>query len=222
MNDAFQVASVARLKRLISDYNEAKSSFYGELTIEEQQQFVTRSIAAVDQIAGRSSVHYGHVRAILATPSRSAVTSVGRLVGIVEALATDVEGGFLQRNATLIRGEVFDDFLEMAAHLVESNYKDAAAVIAGSALEIHLKQLCQHREIPVETERRARVRPVSTETLNPELVKARAYTNLDQKNVTAWLGLRNRAAHGNYDEYSKDQVVLMISSIRNFIARNPE
>lgn len=57
MNDAFQVASVARLKRLISDYNEAKSSFYGELTIEEQQQFVTRSIAAVDQIAGRSSVH---------------------------------------------------------------------------------------------------------------------------------------------------------------------
>ena len=218
MNDASKIASVERLKRLTSDYNEAKSEYYGELSIEEVQQFTTRSIAAIDQIAGRSSVHYDHVRGILDLPRASAAYRVERLIGVVRAL----EGGFLQRHVTLIRGEVFGDFLEMATHLVGSNYKDAAAVIAGSALEAHIKQLCQNREISLERERSSQTRPINADTLNAELVKVGAYTNLDQKNVTAWLGLRNDAAHGNYEEYGKQQVVLMIDSIRDFIARNPE
>ena len=222
MNDASKIASVERLKRLTSDYNEAKSEYYGELSIEEVQQFTTRSIVAIDQIAGRSSVHYDHVRGILDLPRASAAYRVERLIGVVGALAIDVEGGFLQRHVTLIRGEVFGDFLEMAAHLVGSNYKDAAAVIAGSALEAHLKQLCQNREISLERERNGQVRPVNADTLNAELAKSGAYANLDQKNVTAWLGLRNDAAHGNYDAYSKQQVVLMIDSIREFIIRNAE
>ena len=222
MDDAFRIASVERLKRLISDYDEAKSEFYGELSIEQVQEFTTRSIAAIDQIAGRSSVHCDHVRGILDLPGAAAAYRVERLIGVVRALAVDVEGGFLRRNSTLIRGEVFSDFLEMAAHLVDSNYKDAAAVIAGSALEAHIKQLCQNREISLERERNGQTRSINADTLNAELAKLGAYTNLDQKNVTAWLGLRNDAAHGNYDEYSKQQVMLMIDSIRDFIARNPE
>ena len=56
--------------------------------------------------------------------------------------------------------------------------------------------------------------------MNADLCKAGAYTKLDQKNVTAWLDLRNKAAHGSYDSYTKDQVVLMIAGIRDFITRN--
>ncbi len=52
-------------------------------------------------------------------------------------------------------------------------------------------------------------------------MKAGAYPGLDQKNVTAWLGLRNKAAHGQYSEYTKDQVALMIDSVRNFMSRYP-
>ena len=43
--------------------------------------------------------------------------------------------------AALAHAEVFADFLEMAQHLLDVGYKDAAAVIAGSALEAHLRQL---------------------------------------------------------------------------------
>ena len=222
MNDASKIASVERLKRLISDYDEATSRFYGELSVVEVQQFTTRSIAAIDQIVGRSSVHWDHVLEILDLSRSSAEYRLERLIGIVGALSIDVEGGFLQRNSALIRGEVFSDFIEMATHLVGSNYKDAAAVISGSALEAHIKQLCQNREISLERERNGQTRPVNADALNAELAKSGAYTNLDQKNVTAWLGLRNDAAHGNYDEYSKQQVALMIDSIRDFIARNPE
>ena len=45
------------------------------------------------------------------------------------------------------------------------------------------------------------LRPKKTDRMNSELTKAEAYSKLDQKSVTAWLDLRNKAAHGKYDEY---------------------
>ena len=57
--------------------------------------------------------------------------------------------------------------------------------------------------------------------MNAELAGANVYSKLDQKNVTAWLDLRNKAAHGKYGEYTKEQVALLIQSVRDFITRNP-
>ncbi len=57
--------------------------------------------------------------------------------------------------------------------------------------------------------------------MNSELASATVYSKLDQKNVTAWLDLRNKAAHGQYSEYSKEQVALFIQSVRDFITRIP-
>jgi hypothetical protein len=46
------------------------------------------------------------------------------------------------------------------------------------------------------------------------------YNKLDHKNVIAWLDLRNNAAHGKYNEYTQEQVELMLSSVSDFISRN--
>ena len=81
-------------------------------------------------------------------------------------------------------------------------YKDAAAVLAGSTLEVHMRKLCDKHNVKTTSTGKSK----NAETLNMELAKAGAYTKLDQKNLTAWLGLRNNAAHGKYDEYTKDQV----------------
>jgi glutaredoxin len=35
---------------------------------------------------------------------------------------------------------------------------------------------------------------------------AKVYSLLDQKNITAWLELRNKAAHGEYEKYVAQQV----------------
>ena len=43
---------------------------------------------------------------------------------------------------------------------------------------------------------------------------------LDQKNVTAWLDLRNKAAHGNYGEYNQQQVEFMLHAVTEFMTRN--
>jgi uncharacterized protein YodC (DUF2158 family) len=44
---------------------------------------------------------------------------------------------------------------------------------------------------------------------------------VEQKQVTAWAGIRNDAAHGNYKGYTDEQVKLMIAGIREFISRFP-
>lgn len=72
--------------------------------------------------------------------------------------------------------------------------------------------------MPIHTESG---RPKKADALNSELVKAGAYGALDQKIVTGWLGLRNNAAHGQYDAYCADQVKIMIVGIQEFMARRP-
>jgi hypothetical protein len=117
-----------------------------------------------------------------------------------------------------IHADVFSDFLEMAAHLLEERYKDPAAVLAGSVLEEHLRKLCDKNGVPTVD---AAAKPLKADQLNADLKKANVYTGLDQKSVTAWLDLRNKAAHGKYGEYVHSHVEQMISGVRDFLTRNP-
>jgi hypothetical protein len=43
----------------------------------------------------------------------------------------------------------------------------------------------------------------------------------EAKDVTAWLGRRNDAAHGHHDLFTDEQVSLMIEGVRGFISRHP-
>ena len=148
---------------------------------------------------------------------RNTWSEVARQIGVAKALLSDIQNGYMESFEELVHGDVFGDFLEMSDHLLDAGYKDAAAVLAGSTLEVHMKKLCG--KYGVETTSRGKTK--KADLLNSELEKEGAYTKLDQKNITAWLGLRNKAAHGNYAEYTKDQVRLFVSSIRDFVTRHP-
>lgn len=180
------------------------------------RQLQTRAIAAIERTSGRSSVYFEKANAIFQENDNN-YNKLAGVVGVAESLLIDVKSGYLKTFEELIHADVFGDFLEMSEHLVSNGYKDAAAVMAGSTLEAHLKQLANKFSVAVEISGR----PKKSDVINSDLVKSNAYTKLDQKNITAWLGLRNQAAHGNYSEYDKQQVNLLISSIRDFITRNP-
>ncbi|WBL23837.1 HEPN domain-containing protein [Zunongwangia sp. HRR-M8] len=108
----------------------------------------------------------------------------------------------------------------MAEHLLEENYKDPAAVMIGSVLEEHLKQLCQKESIETFIIKNDKKIPKKADRLNSELASNNCYNKLDQKSITSWLDLRNKAAHGHYSEYSIEQVNLMYQGVLNFISRN--
>lgn len=143
------------------------------------------------------------------------------LAGIVDSLRADVGAGFLRTQSELLHGEVFADFLEMSQHLLDEGYKDAAAVVAGSSLEVHLRQLAIKAGIEVEFSRDDRSLPKKADRLNSDLANANVYSKLDSKSITAWFDLRNKSAHGHYDQYESKQVGIMIAGIREFMTRCP-
>jgi hypothetical protein len=52
-------------------------------------------------------------------------------MGVVKGLLDDMAAGYMKSLVEIVHGDLFSDFLEMAQHLCESGYKDAAAVVAG-------------------------------------------------------------------------------------------
>ena len=116
--------------------------------------------------------------------------NIPHVAGILGALRAAYASGYLATVAELIHADVFADFLEMADYLMAEGYKDAAAVIVGSVLEEHLRQLCARHTIAVSVGSK----PKKADSLNSELGSKGALSKLDQKSVTAWFDLRNKAS----------------------------
>ncbi|MCB4791851.1 MAG: hypothetical protein LHV68_08185 [Elusimicrobia bacterium] len=151
------------------------------------------------------------------SPYRSQIEfSPAFIVGALKALRADYEAGYLKTVETIVQGDIFTDFLEMSQYLIDNSYKDPAAVIVGAVLEEKLRLLCSTNNIPTTQNDK----PIKADTMNAELYKANAYSKLDQKSITSWLDLRNKAAHGCFNEYTLEQVKIMYQGIQDFILRN--
>ena len=178
--------------------------------------FRSASLSFLAMTFGKDHIHYVEFNSKV-DQSKPYYAKIGR--GILSAAREELAGGWLTTTKGLISAEIFSDFLEMAQHLLGEGYKDPAAVMAGSVLEEHLRQLCQKHGISTEITKQGRPQPKKADALNADLAKKEVYNRLDQKNVTAWLDLRNKAAHGKYQEYTEEQVALMLQSLSDFMVR---
>jgi len=138
-------------------------------------------------------------------------------IGILESIKNEIEHDYLFTIRDLISSEIFSDFMEMSKYFLDKGYKDAAAVMIGSVLEEHLRSLCTKNSLDVTIEKNGKLVHLRAEELNTNLRKEEVYGVLEQKNITAWLDLRNKAAHGKYDDYTKEQVDLLYQNVLNFI-----
>lgn len=181
---------------------------------------LARARGAIEKISGGRSSYTQQMLSILDKdwhPSYQAEL----IIGIATALKSDLQDGYLASLSELVHGEIFSSYLQMAEYLLAEGFKDAAAVIAGSTLEAHLRQLCVKHGI--DTEHRGADgsdRPKKASQLNQDLAKI-AYSQFDQKQVTAWLDLRNSAAHGKYGDYTQKSVEQFVEWLRDFTDRNP-
>ena len=216
-------AFVPQLESIISDYNalatRSQHNDLSDLPMPDRQAVVTRAIAATVRITGVNSSYSREIER-LQKHEPQLFRHTSSVMGVVKGLLSDLNAGYLQTLAELIHGEIFADFLDMAQHLSDAGYKDAAAVIAGSTLEGHLRALCAKARIATEIQKTdGTMVPKKADQMNSELATGEVYEKLDQKSVTAWLDLRNKAAHGKYAEYTSDQVALLIGGVRDFIRR---
>jgi hypothetical protein len=182
-------------------------------------QFRSASISFILKLFGNQHPYYSGFDEKV---SDAMPSTTKRGIGILNAVKVEIEQGWLISTKGLISADIFGDFLEMADHLLSEGYKDPAAVLTGSSLEQHLKNMCESQGIDITVEKNRKSHPKKADVLNADLTKAGVLSKLDQKSVTFWLGLRNYAAHGDFEKYNEDQVKLMISSVSEFMARTAD
>lgn len=135
---------------------------------------------------------------------------VAQGLSILKAAKDDYEKGYLFDTRILIQAELFDDFLQQASHLLENAYYGPAAVIAGCVLEDGLRKLCQQNNVVLQPK-------TAIDRMNVELAKAGVYDTLLQKRLTALADIRNKAAHGKWNEFDAKDVEQMIQQVRLFM-----
>jgi hypothetical protein len=124
----------------------------------------------------------------------------------------DSQNGMLLGVQRIIEAEVFSDFLDMADHLLENGYKDAAASIVGAVLERELKDFATRNGLDVKARD-------DLSNLNNRLAEKRVYTRIIQAQVQVWIRIRNSADHGEFELYGIDDVKKMHGDVRDFLAR---
>lgn len=214
---------IKQLDDILSEYNKIKSKaqyddLSGNTTIEEIATVITKSKAAIARLVGDKSEYYKDTDATLKRTNINEGNKLRHIIGTITALKSDLQNDYLKSFSDIIQSEVFSDYLEMAEHLLSEGYKDPSAVLVGSTLEVHLRELCISNSIPVEvTNSKGQLVPKKADLMNSDLAKAGIYSSAYQKQIIAWLGIRNSSAHGKYSEYTKEEISLMLQGIRQFI-----
>ncbi|BEH16489.1 hypothetical protein [Marinobacter shengliensis] len=178
--------------------------------------FRSASLSFIERVYGSVHPHFSEIKE---GADGSRPSDADKCIAVLRAVRSEIGGGWLFSIKGLITAEVFADFIEMAEHLLDAGYKDPAAVMCGGVLEEHLRQLCLKNGMEAVIFRDGKEIPKKADTLNADLARAEIYSKLDQKMITGWLDLRNKAAHGHYDEYTADQVKNLLSSVTEFMAR---
>jgi len=214
-------AVLEQLDRAAQEYNQLRAkSEYEDCSDQpaiETTRVITILSSTIERIAPLGSRYRIETERIFKMWGATNSTCLEYLTGILAALRSDVDGDYLQSLAELIRADLFSDFLSMAEYLLDGGYKEAAAVLIGGVLEEQLRNLAIKSWVPATVGSR----PIKADQLNADLARANVYSVPYQKNVTAWLDLRNKAAHGKHAEYTKEQVVLMLQGVQDFAARFP-
>jgi HEPN domain-containing protein len=108
----------------------------------------------------------------------------------------------------LAKAEVLSDAISQAKELLQAGYKDPACILARVALESTLKDLCDHRGITYG----------KLEKMNSDLCKANAYNMAKQKQITAWAEIGNKAAHGDWNQYTEHDASAMVQGVETLVA----
>ena len=209
---------LGRLEQLIklgntTIYEKGKNSNFGQYWSDagqDYQKFYVSALNILSNTFGEQSTYYAQFKANNCISSVNCVTDTRRIIGVLLAAKDDYENGYIFSAKALIEAEVFDDFPEQAEQLFAKGYYQPAAVVAGCVLEDGLKKLCDKSGINLDA--KATINPA-----NDALAKSGVYNTLMQKKILAMADLRNKAAHGQWSDFTKEDVGDMIRGVRSFM-----
>jgi hypothetical protein len=143
------------------------------------------------------------------------------VVSTLESFIRFVENGLhqgisIKRKAQI---DVVSDFLGQANNLLETNgvHPAAPTMIIGAALEEFLRNWAEEAGASLGSKK------PSIDSYAKVLRENNLITKQDVKDITSWGGLRNHAAHGEWDEVNdKSRVSLMLEGVNLFMRKYGE
>ncbi len=215
---------------VIEDLEEALKAVGRGEPIPQWKGQIHRAVATIHRVCAPSSPY---IRAADRVGDSLSAVGHGGILGpgwdqprydieaVLHAVLADARAGSLWRGLWDAKNETCSDVLDQAHELAAMGFHAAAAVLAGGALEAHLKDLCARYRL-------GWFGSGSISKYDSAIASARnngsshVYDLGDTKRVTAWGGTRNEAAHDPKSfSGTKDLVDNMIQGIREFIARIP-
>jgi hypothetical protein len=173
--------------------------------------WLTKVENIVEIIFGSTSTQFRRLEELTnkgITFGKSRIESIrGLLIGSLD----DLNNGFLIGQEFLIASEILDSVIEEAKELLNVGYKDPAAVLGRVVMEDSLKRLARQEGID-DT--------LKASKINDELKKIGIYNLPQSRLIQACLDIGNYAAHGQFEEYSKEDVRNQIDDIERFLASN--
>jgi hypothetical protein len=147
---------------------------------------------------------------------------VRMFVSVLKGLREDLEHGFLDDLLLKVEAEVAADYMGQAEGLLTEGQPGKhdhvpAAVLTGAVLEKALRRLCDEHQPPIATVD-AKGDPKTLNPLIEDLKKASVFNELKAKQLRSWADIRNKAAHGEFDQFKRTDVEQMIEGVKNFLA----
>ena len=202
----------SEIKEIEATHGKQNSQLLGTIDVMDNEKALTWKVKTKNLLVstcGKDSQHYeAFIEAEKVNSYRTNWDAFKRMKSVFVAAMDDYKNGYLTSIKNLIQADVFDSELEQAQELLSSGYKLAAAVIAGVVLETTLRDLCYQHSLTIG----------KLDKMNSDLAKAGVYNKLQQKRITALADIRNSAAHGKPEEFSDDDVIMMIRDIEQFLA----
>jgi len=142
-------------------------------------------------------------------------------ISFLKAIKSDLESGFFDSLDSQIEAEIASDYMGQAEQLLGEGQTGKfdhvpAAVLAGAVLEKALRKLCGQQQPPIAISTTSG----ESKTLNPlidDLKKVGLFNELKAKQLRSWADIRNKAAHGEFDQFNRGDVEQMIQGVSNFL-----
>jgi uncharacterized protein with HEPN domain len=193
---------------------------YKKLDWRRYVEWRTKSATLLSHVLPKDSVH--HAMADKLPNLSPSVERMEAAISFLKAIKSDLESGFLEKVASHIEAEIAADYMGQAEHLLGEGQTGRfdhvpAAVLSGAVLEKALRKLCDQQQpaIPVVT---ATGVPKTLNPLIDDLKKAGVFNELKAKQLRAWADIRNKAAHGEFEQFDRGDVEQMLQGITNFLA----
>lgn len=148
--------------------------------------------------------------------------SAEAIVGDLTGLQSDYENGFLDDLQERVVAEISADYMGQAEAMLNDETVGkygpvGCAVLVGVVLEDRLRRWCERQTPALET----RQKGGKNKTLGPLIEEVRRKKRLENqilRQLQWWADIRNHAAHGESDRFSREQVDLMVRGVDNFLA----